>query len=432
MLPHTWPHAILHEDIRTPLFTTAQQYDILFLSMWNWLEIAAICILEATLGGLFGAILYAFVVQPRKLRRLSQATATTTTKQQQQSKPTHHPMPTVSDCLWVFGIVVPFWIFAPNPVMNALGIHNQIIRFCVGTITPTLSMFRATQALFGFDPLSQNNSTMGAFAFQYGSPLLIQTDPTTGQWKRATWSSTGRKFLHSRSMLFVTGLFHSCFYCFDFFPAFHIPRPQGYYTIQHVTLEQCKDNFLFGILVMLYLTTFCEGLAFLTMLLTGYETQPVMRNPIFASSCPSDFWGRRWNRLIHDCLKQGVYKPIRAMGGSHVLGVLGAFVASGTFHEWLLVTAFPTVVPVHGPTLFFFTWQVGLIVLEQVLVPPKTLVRLQTALPRPVLSLLVVLLALPIAHLFLDAYIHSAFFDHGSLLIPVIRPVGHGLAYARP
>ena len=409
MFPHTWPHAILHEDIRTPLFTTtttttSTQYDIFFLSIWNWLEIAAVCILESILGGCFGALLYAFVLQPRKLLQT-------------------HSTPTVTDCLWVFGIVVPFWIFVPHTVMDALGVDNQIFRFCIGTITPTLSLFRATQALFGFGPPSDS---MGCFAFQYGSPLLIQLDPTTKQWQRATWSSTWKQFLQSRKMLLVTGLFHSCFYCFNFFPSFHMPRPEHYYTFGYITLEQSKDNFLFGILVMLYLTTFCEGLAFLTMLLTGYETQPVMLNPLFMSASPSDFWGRRWNCLIHDCLKQGVYKPIRSMGGSHGLGVLGAFVASGAFHEWLLVTAFPSVEPVHGPTLFFFLWQVGLVVLEQYF-PAKISAMLRNVLPRPVLSFMVILLALPMAHLFLDSYIHSAFFEHASLLVPVIRPVGAGL-----
>lgn len=408
MFPHVWPHAVLNEDIRTPLFTTTTtttQHDVYFLSIWSWLELSAVCRLEACVAGLTGALLYAFVLLPRKL--------------QKQKKTNHRP--TVTDCIWVFGIIVPFWIFVPQQVMNALGVRNQIFRFCIGTITPTLSMFRATQALFGFAPISDS---MGSYAFQYGSPLLIQIN-ANGQWKRATRASTSRQLLRFGAMLLAVGLLQSCFYCLDSFPSFHIPRPENYSYYDHLTLEQCKNNFLFGILVLLYLTAFCDGLAFSTMLFSGYETQPVMINPLFGSSSPSDFWGRRWNRLIHDCLKHGVYKPIRSLGGPHLLGVLGAFVASGAFHEWLLVTAFPTVVPVHGPTLFFFTWQVGLLILEQQVEGRwKIFTTLQSVLPRPILSLMVIMLALPIAHLFLDSYIHSAFFEHGSLLMPIIRPIG--------
>ncbi|GAX19690.1 hypothetical protein FisN_19Hh276 [Fistulifera solaris] len=405
MFPNEWPHAVVYEDIRTPLWSTTH-YDVYFLSLWFWLEIALVCILEAMIGALCGALLYAFVLLPRKLRK--------------------HPHVTPTDCVWVFGIVIPFWIFCPNPVMNALGVHNQIFRFCMGTITPTLSMFRATQALFGFAPISDS---LGSYAFQYGSPLLVQIDATTGQWKRASWASTGRKFMDSRMWIFATGALQSCLYCFDsYFPSFHYPRPEHYYSFEYVTLRRISDNFWLGLLVMVYLTAFCDGLAFLTMLLTGYETQPVMRNPLFGSASPSEFWGRRWNCLIHDCLKQGVYKPIRSLGGSHAVGVLGAFVASGAFHEWLLETAFPTVVPVHGPTLFFFLWQVVLVVMEQqVEARWKLFSTLRKKLPRPLLSLLVILLALPIGHLFLDSYIHSAFFEHGSLLLPIVRPVGTGL-----
>ncbi|GAX22211.1 hypothetical protein FisN_19Lh276 [Fistulifera solaris] len=401
--PNEWPHTVLYEDIRTPLWSTTH-YDIYFLSLWFWLEIALVCILEAVIGALCGALLYVFVLLPRKLQK--------------------QPHITPTDCFWVFGIVIPFWIFCPDPAMNALGVHNQIFRFCMGTITPTLSMFRATQALFGFAPPSDS---LGSYAFQYGSPLLIHNN-AKGEWQHATISRIIRRMLKFSAMLLATGALQSCLYCFDSFPSFHLPRPEHYYTLQYVTLRQIFDNFWLGLLVMLYLTAFCDGLAFLTMVLTGYETQPVMRNPLFGSSRPSDFWGRRWNRLIHDCLKQGVYKPIRSLGGSHAVGVMGAFVASGAFHEWLLETAFPTVAPVHGPTLVFFLWQVVLLMMEQqVEARWKMFSTLQKVLPRPLLSLLVIMLALPIGHLFLDSYIHSAFFEHGSLLLPMIRPVGTGL-----
>ena len=35
----------------------------------------------------------------------------------------------------------------------------------------------------------------------------------------------------------------------------------------------------------------------------GYATAPVFLNPLFASTSPSDFWGRKWNLTIHRNLK---------------------------------------------------------------------------------------------------------------------------------
>ena len=37
--------------------------------------------------------------------------------------------------------------------------------------------------------------------------------------------------------------------------------------------------------------------------LTGFRTMVIMRNPLFASTSVSDFWGRRWNLLISGVLK---------------------------------------------------------------------------------------------------------------------------------
>eukprot|EP00546_Thalassionema_frauenfeldii_P012146 CAMPEP_0178918672 /NCGR_PEP_ID=MMETSP0786-20121207/13954_1 /TAXON_ID=186022 /ORGANISM="Thalassionema frauenfeldii, Strain CCMP 1798" /LENGTH=58 /DNA_ID=CAMNT_0020592403 /DNA_START=719 /DNA_END=892 /DNA_ORIENTATION=+ len=58
-----------------------------------------------------------------------------------------------------------------------------------------------------------------------------------------------------------------------------------------------------------------------------------MANPLFTSRSPSDFWGRRWNLLVHSLLKGGIFKPVRKYFSSTVATV-AAFLASGALHEW--------------------------------------------------------------------------------------------------
>jgi hypothetical protein len=82
------------------------------------------------------------------------------------------------------------------------------------------------------------------------------------------------------------------------------------------------------------LTTFGFGLGFLASL-AGVQLVPFMLNPIFESSSPSDFWGRRWNLVVHGILKRGVYKPVRSKHSRRVASI-ATFIASGLFHEWLL------------------------------------------------------------------------------------------------
>jgi len=91
--------------------------------------------------------------------------------------------------------------------------------------------------------------------------------------------------------------------------------------------------------------------------MAGVEQIPMMLNPVFESSSPSDFWGRRWNLVgetffhfifqfhsvcltiifleVHGVLKRGVHKPVRAKY-SRLTATVATFFASGIFHEWVL------------------------------------------------------------------------------------------------
>jgi hypothetical protein len=60
---------------------------------------------------------------------------------------------------------------------------------------------------------------------------------------------------------------------------------------------------LFEVVFQLYLTTCCEGLLAATCALGGVQANEVMHNPIFTSNSPSDFWGRKWNSVVHGVLK---------------------------------------------------------------------------------------------------------------------------------
>ena len=46
-----------------------------------------------------------------------------------------------------------------------------------------------------------------------------------------------------------------------------------------------------------------HGLAFVYNIVCRYETYEVVLNPMFESESSTDFWGRRWNILVHRGLK---------------------------------------------------------------------------------------------------------------------------------
>eukprot|EP00536_Pseudo-nitzschia_multiseries_P014918 jgi/Psemu1/311532/fgenesh1_kg.788_\ len=171
-----------------------------------------------------------------------------------------------------------------------------------------------------------------------------------------------------------------------------------------------------------------EALMFVFTILTGYETEPVMDNPLLKSQSPSEFWGRRWNLLIHTVLKNGVYKPVRKIFSSKTLAVLMTFLSSGLFHEWLLLMLFfgggsdksVTYRPQYGGTTIFFLWQALLIGLEFTIGRSKLFRAMSRHMPQPLKTAFVVGTGIPFAHFFLEPYCKSKFFRDGASGLPLI------------
>ena len=186
-------------------------------------------------------------------------------------------------------------------------------------------------------------------------------------------------------------------------------------------------------------------------ILTGYSTISVMHNPLSECASPSDFWGRRWNRVIHGtlkvsymqstrkilkylilkheyCIQRGVYLPLR-QHFSRSTSAVGTFVASGLLHEYILCIIslkgslykdHDRHVPAYGMHMAFFAWNGLVMTVEYALKGNRTLSRIRHSLPRPVVTAFVVMTVLPISHWFTDEYITSGFYTDISLGFPRI------------
>ena len=181
------------------------------------------------------------------------------------------------------------------------------------------------------------------------------------------------------------------------------------------------------------------GASALGSLLTGVQMEDqVVQHPLFLSESVSDFWGRRWNNLIHVSLKQGVYKPVRMATGSTILASLAAFVVSGLCHEFVWILLYlPTTAQLQehgqnegsccatcycdswlGKQLVFFGWNGVLIALEYLV---GSCIRRHTSwLPRLLRSHLVVLLSLPVGHLFTADITKAGYFNDLRHAIPMV------------
>jgi hypothetical protein len=178
-----------------------------------------------------------------------------------------------------------------------------------------------------------------------------------------------------------------------------------------------QQTLVMALLFQLYLSCFANGMLFLVALITGTVPEPFSERPLLCSTSPADFWGRRWNLMIHRALKDGIFRPVIRFTGSKILGVMAAFTASGLFHEHILRVVFHTFPSAHGTTLVFFWWQAALLLVEGWLGWPPA------RLPWPLPTAVTVLIGGLPGHWFLDSYWRSDFFVLGQLALPMIKEV---------
>jgi Membrane bound O-acyl transferase family len=94
-----------------------------------------------------------------------------------------------------------------------------------------------------------------------------------------------------------------------------------------------------------------------------FEVPAFSRSPPLAGSL-SEFWGLRYNRLVHTLLVDSAYRPLVRLGWSRAVGTAAAFVISGLLHVNVVFSTFgPERVP-HA-FLFFMLQLVPLLVLER-------------------------------------------------------------------
>jgi hypothetical protein len=168
-------------------------------------------------------------------------------------------------------------------------------------------------------------------------------------------------------------------------------------------------------------------------------------SPLTQSTSPSDFWGRRWDRPVASALKRGAFRPLRQAGLSRNVASMLTFGLSGVIHEYVLYfmslrrssgidhqyssvrqAYIYSQSPTKGRQGLFFLVNGVLLVAERILderrnfLPVNATTNALRRLPRPVRTMLVLLLVLPIANWFTDEYIQTSFFADASIGFPIV------------
>mmetsp|Transcript_17773 Transcript_17773/g.40326 ORF Transcript_17773/g.40326 Transcript_17773/m.40326 type:complete len:194 (+) Transcript_17773:797-1378(+) len=191
--------------------------------------------------------------------------------------------------------------------------------------------------MYGTNPKEVEKSKK-IFALFISSSQEIVFDPRTDEAAKATFSEVFSHLVKFLQYMMLNGIYFSWISAYEFHPFGVVAARDGYISSPSniICLRQLANNFSIALLYQLLLTFFGEGLVAISSILTGLRFRKMMENPVFTSASPSDFWGQKWNLVIHENLKRGVYKPVRKRFSRNV-AMVSSFVASGIFHEWILL-----------------------------------------------------------------------------------------------
>ena len=333
---YLFPHSI-EDDTREPLFTitvplfgssiitdedSAQvtaEYGFFLFSHAYWIEMLALLLVALSVAAGVGWILYKSVLA-RKMEDTTLA------------------------YLVGFGLVLPFWISWPVFILKAFDIRNAIYRFMVAGIVPVICAFRTIETVFGLCP-NYTTSSAKDFCFYYATvPIVarnvaakatsvesskhgvarnnLDTDATTKSIEASgnpaaavgepIWCSNAKKLKHLGTfvcLLFLTGALQSFLTPHPYMNAFPYNNGDGesfwYSAERYLSWQLYANSALQAMLFQMYLTTYYEALTFVFSLLTGYEAEVAMGNALLQSQSVTEFWGKRWNIMIHKMLKNG-------------------------------------------------------------------------------------------------------------------------------
>jgi hypothetical protein len=325
-----------------------------------------------------------------------------------------------------FGFIIPLCIgYLPFRLMDMLDVTNKMMRFSIAVIYPVLTMFKTSEAMFGFSPSSVEASYRN-YILYYVAAVEIEFDKLNHRPIKSTMDdmiSALHSFAYNIILLgAVKSLFAPSMY--EPFDTDANGNDEGYNVNDLFDFNLLRNNVISTALLQLYLSTFIGALCALVAVVLRVKVKDGMKNPLFQASSPSDFWSRRWNLIVHGVLKRGVFKPVYKYSSKFV-ALLATFLASGLFHEFILIAIHPSHLnfkPALGKNTAFMMWNAGIIVLESYIGGARVFVWIKNNLPKPIVTILVLCTAMPVAHWFLHPYTKSDVFQiHGAICAPMIK-----------
>lgn len=118
----------------------------------------------------------------------------------------------------------------------------------------------------------------------------------------------------------------------------------------------------------------------------------------------------------------GIFKPIVQSLDSKPVAVLATFLASGFYHEFILLVLYcvGAFKPNFTAQLLFFLWNGLMLLLEGILSQNVTFAQVSSKIPPRLKNMIVLMTVLPVSHWFLDEYVACGMFKDFAVAFPLI------------
>eukprot|EP00985_Skeletonema_marinoi_P017905 scaffold9914_cov142-Skeletonema_marinoi.AAC.2 len=224
--------------------------------------------------------------------------------------------------------IIGLYLIIPCIYFDAMDIKNPALRMTFA-LAIVIFIFRTLEAYFGYAPDGATKS-LGMYVTYYLFPGEILFDAKTSMPLKATRKDIFQNFWRLFRAVIVNSLLYSFMSHFDY-------TPFGQESRHHLHPKHLGNCFFIALYFQQNLEFIDPVASAMSNAISGIKTAKMMDSPVLNSRSIAEFWGRRWNYLVHCVLKRGVYKPIRKYGSATFASFV-VFLASGLIHEFLSYT----------------------------------------------------------------------------------------------
>lgn len=323
---------------------------------------------------------------------------------------------TMTAYLLGYGILIPALLYIPFVIADMIpSMRNSFVLFALFGYPP-VTCFRLMASMHGTTVASTEKELVSTVLY-YIELVPFQRDKDNELPSLITRQELIKNSINSlQYFMHVAILLNLMEFC-DYKPFPSVEPIQSIWDIFY--WGNLLNNYFMAATISVLISLNGSILSVLFSLLTGFRIMSLHDSPLTASTSVTNFWSKRWNRVMSVPFRIGVFKPLLKNGYSKSIAILASFVASGVFHEYLFsALAFRYGIDHNNPhhqavflnQMLFFGWNGVLMFIERIIGDHPLFVWIGGNVPGPIRTFFIVMLALPLGHLIANEFIDQGLF----------------------